>query len=75
MCFVHFVWIDCSQSLHSQRTQHEPPYQPMSTDPSPREMLDRLESRHDKLLERLDQLNEQIEKALCHAIQAKGSGE
>ena len=36
-----------------------------TTAPSPREMLDRLDARHDELIERLDELNAQIEAALA----------
>jgi hypothetical protein len=37
----------------------------MSTTPAtPREMLDRLDARHDELIARLDELNAQIEAAL-----------
>lgn len=32
--------------------------------PTPREMLDRLDSRHDELIRKLDELNAQIEQAL-----------
>jgi hypothetical protein len=33
--------------------------------PSPRELLERLDSRHDELIERLDALNAEIEAALA----------
>ena len=37
----------------------------MSTSqPNPQELLDRLDARHDELIERLDELNGQIERAL-----------
>ena len=32
--------------------------------PTPRELLDRLDSRHDELIRKLDELNAQIEAAL-----------
>lgn len=32
---------------------------------TPRELVERLETRHDELLERLDDLNRQIEQALA----------
>ena len=32
---------------------------------TPREMLDRLDSRHDELIRKLDELNVQIEQALA----------
>ena len=32
--------------------------------PTPRELLDRLETRHDELLRKLDELNSQIEETL-----------
>lgn len=32
--------------------------------PDPRELLDRLETRHDELIRKLDELNAQIEAAL-----------
>ena len=33
--------------------------------PTPREVLDQLDARHDELIERLDELNAQIEAALA----------
>jgi hypothetical protein len=33
--------------------------------PSPRELVERLDSRHDELIKRLDELNAQIEAALA----------
>jgi hypothetical protein len=33
--------------------------------PSPRELVERLDSRHDELIRRLDELNVQIEAALA----------
>jgi hypothetical protein len=33
--------------------------------PTPRELLDRLDSRHDELIRKLDELNDQIEQALA----------
>ena len=36
-----------------------------SPTPSPRELVERLDSRHDELIKRLDELNAQIEAALA----------
>ncbi len=38
-----------------------------------REMLDRLDSRHDELIEKLDLLNAQIEKALAKIFQTRAA--
>jgi hypothetical protein len=44
----------------------------MSTNlPTPQELLDRLDARHDELIERLDELNGRIEKALVDLSQAR----
>ena len=46
--------------------------------PTPRELLDRLETRHDELLRKLDELNVQIEETLVQfgkaRIDANGTG-
>ena len=33
--------------------------------PSPRELIERIDARHQELIERLDDLNDQIERALA----------
>jgi hypothetical protein len=38
-----------------------------------RELLDRLDSRHDELIEKLDDLNAQIEKALAKIFQTRSA--
>jgi hypothetical protein len=43
---------------------------PMST---PRELLDRLDTRQDELIEKLDDLNAQIEKALAKIFQTRAA--
>ena len=46
----------------------------MSKSPaSPRELIDRLDARHDELIERLDELNAQIERALAQVYRARGA--
>jgi hypothetical protein len=46
----------------------------MSKSPaSPRELIDRLDARHDELIERLDELNAQIERALAEVYRARGA--
>ena len=40
--------------------------------PTPRELLDRLDSRHDELIRKLDELNAQIEQALAQIGKARG---
>lgn len=35
---------------------------------SPRELVDRLDARHDELIARLDELNAQIESALANLV-------
>lgn len=40
--------------------------------PTPQEMLDRLDSRHDELIQKLDELNSQIEAALAQFAKARG---
>ncbi len=40
---------------------------------TPRELLDRLDSRHDELIEKLDDLNAQIEKALAKIFQTRAA--
>jgi hypothetical protein len=45
-------------------------YSPM---PTPRELLDRLETRHDELLRKLDELNLQIENTLVQFGKARAS--
>jgi hypothetical protein len=42
-----------------------------TTLPTPQEMLDRLDVRHDELIERLDELNGRIEQALVDMAQAR----
>ena len=39
--------------------------------PTPRELLDRLDARHDELIEKLDELNAQIELALAEFIRSR----
>ena len=41
--------------------------------PTPRELLDRLETRHDELLRKLDELNLQIEETLVQFGKARAS--
>ncbi len=41
---------------------------------SPRELIDRLDSRHDELIAKLDELNAQIEAALAEFSRARESG-
>jgi len=43
--------------------------------PTPQEMLDRLDTRHDELIQKLDDLNAQIEAALVQFAKARGEGE
>jgi hypothetical protein len=44
----------------------------MSTPPStPREVLDRLDARHDELIKKLDELNAQIEAALAEFARSR----
>jgi hypothetical protein len=40
--------------------------------PTPQELLERLDARHDELISKLDELNGQIEKALVDLAQARG---
>jgi hypothetical protein len=40
---------------------------------TPREMLDRLDTRHDELIEKLDDLNAQIERALAKIFQTRAA--
>jgi hypothetical protein len=40
---------------------------------SPRELLDRLDTRHDELIEKLDNLNAQIEKALAEIFKNRAA--
>jgi hypothetical protein len=40
--------------------------------PTPRELVERLDSRHDELIRRLDELNAQIEAALAEFGRPKG---
>ena len=42
-----------------------------TTPPTPREVLDRLDARHDELIERLDELNAQIEAALAEFARSR----
>jgi hypothetical protein len=44
-----------------------------STMSTPRELLDRLETRHDELIEKLDNLNAQIEKALAEIFKNRAA--
>ncbi len=39
--------------------------------PTPREVLDRLDARHDELIEKLDELNAQIEAALAEFARSR----
>ena len=41
--------------------------------PTPQELLDRLDSRHDELIQKLDDLNAQIEAALAQFAKARPS--
>jgi hypothetical protein len=43
----------------------------MSTTPTPRELLDRLDARHDELIGKLDELNAQIEAALAEFARSR----
>lgn len=43
------------------------------TVPHSQELLDRLEKRHDELIDRLDELNGRIEKALADLAQARAA--
>ena len=40
---------------------------------TPREMLDRLDTRHDELIDKLDNLNAQIEKALAEIFKNRAA--
>ena len=40
---------------------------------TPRELLDRLDTGHDELIEKLDDLNAQIEKALAKIFQTRAA--
>ena len=40
--------------------------------PDPRELLDRLDSRHNELIHKLDELNAQIEMALAQFGKSRG---
>jgi hypothetical protein len=40
---------------------------------TPREMLDRLDTRHDDLIQKLDDLNAQIEKALAEIFKSRAA--
>jgi hypothetical protein len=40
---------------------------------TPRELLDRLDTRHDELIEKLDSLNAQIEKALAEIFKSRAA--
>ena len=40
--------------------------------PTPRELLDRLDSRHDELIRKLDELNAQIEATLAQFAKSRG---
>jgi hypothetical protein len=42
-----------------------------TTLPTPQELLDRLDARHDELLSKLDELNGRIEQALVDLAQAR----
>jgi hypothetical protein len=39
--------------------------------PTPRELLDRLDSRHDELIRKLDELNAQVEQALAEIVKSR----
>jgi hypothetical protein len=43
--------------------------------PSPNDLLDRLDARHDELIQKLDDLNLQIESALAQFATPRHSGE
>jgi uncharacterized protein YdcH (DUF465 family) len=43
--------------------------------PTPREVLDRLDARHDELIEKLDELNAQIEAALAEFARSRDQSE
>jgi hypothetical protein len=40
---------------------------------NPRELLDRLDTRHDELIQKLDELNAQIEKALAEIFKNRAA--
>jgi hypothetical protein len=40
---------------------------------TPRELLDRLDTRHDELIQKLDDLNAQIEKALAEIFKNRAA--
>jgi hypothetical protein len=42
-----------------------------TTPPTPREVLDRLDARHDELIAKLDELNAQIEAALAEFARSR----
>jgi hypothetical protein len=42
-----------------------------TTPPTPRQVLDRLDSRHDELIGKLDELNAQIEAALAEFARSR----
>jgi hypothetical protein len=43
----------------------------MPATPSPRELVDRLDSRHDELIEKLDELNARIESTLAEFARSR----
>lgn len=57
-------------AAHAKAKARNPPHSLM---PDPRELLDRLESRHDELIRKLDELNVQIEAALAQFGKSQGN--
>jgi hypothetical protein len=58
----HAADVQSPPVLQSAIIDHHSAILPM---PTPRELLDRLDSRHDELIRKLDELNAQIETALA----------
>ncbi len=48
-----------------------PAFPPMSATPTPREMVDRLDARHEELIQKLDDLNARIEATLAEFARAR----
>jgi hypothetical protein len=49
------------------------PFRAILTMTTPRELLDRLDTRHDELIDKLDNLNAQIEKALAEIFKNRAA--
>jgi hypothetical protein len=45
----------------------------MPATPTPRELVDRLDSRHDELIEKLDELNARIEATLAEFARSRST--